>query len=49
MRLRLRSLRGERGFTAVEMMAAMAVMGIVMAAFGQLLITSSNTSNRVEE
>ena len=49
MRLRLRSLRGERGFTAVELMATMAVLGIVMAAFGQMLITSSKTSNRVEE
>ncbi|HEY8706150.1 MAG TPA: prepilin-type N-terminal cleavage/methylation domain-containing protein [Gaiellaceae bacterium] len=49
MRLRLRSLWEERGFTAVELMAAMAVMGIVMAAFGQMLITSSKTSNRVEE
>lgn len=49
MRLRPRSLREERGFTAVELMAAMAVLGIVMAAFGQMLITSSKTSNRVEE
>lgn len=49
MRLRLRALWEERGFTAVELMAAMAVMGIVMAAFGQMLITSAKTSNRVEE
>jgi prepilin-type N-terminal cleavage/methylation domain-containing protein len=49
MTLRRRTLRGELGFTAVEMMATMAVMGIVMAVFGQMLVTTSTTSNRVEE
>jgi prepilin-type N-terminal cleavage/methylation domain-containing protein len=41
--------RCNRGFTIVEMLATMAVMGIVLAVFGQFLVTSSNTSNRVEE
>jgi prepilin-type N-terminal cleavage/methylation domain-containing protein len=49
MTLRLPSLRDERGFTAVEMMATMAVMGIVMAVFGQMLVASSKVSSRVEE
>jgi prepilin-type N-terminal cleavage/methylation domain-containing protein len=43
------SLRSERGFTIVELMATMAVMGIVLAVFGQMLVTSSKTSNRIEE
>jgi prepilin-type N-terminal cleavage/methylation domain-containing protein len=42
-------LRSERGFTIIEMLATMAVMGIVLAVFGQFLVTSSSTSNRVEE
>jgi Tfp pilus assembly protein PilW len=41
--------RDERGFTSVEMLATMAVMTIVLAVFGQLLVTSSRTSDRVEE
>jgi prepilin-type N-terminal cleavage/methylation domain-containing protein len=49
MTLRLSSLRDEHGFTVIEMMATMAVMGIVIAAFGQMLITSSKVSSRVEE
>ena len=43
------ALRGERGFTIVELMATMTVMGIVLAVFGQMLVTSSKTSNRIEE
>ncbi|HEX7525967.1 MAG TPA: prepilin-type N-terminal cleavage/methylation domain-containing protein, partial [Gaiellaceae bacterium] len=43
------ALRGERGFTIVELMATMTVMGIVLAVFGQILVTSSKTSNRIEE
>jgi prepilin-type N-terminal cleavage/methylation domain-containing protein len=46
---RLRSLGDERGFTVIEMMATMAVMGIVIAAFGQMLTMSSKVSSRVEE
>jgi type II secretory pathway pseudopilin PulG len=33
----------------VEMLAAMAVMAIVMGAFSQTLLTSSKTTNRLEE
>jgi prepilin-type N-terminal cleavage/methylation domain-containing protein len=43
------ALRGERGFTIVELMATMTVMGIVLAVFGQMLVTSSKTSSRIEE
>ena len=39
----------ERGFTLPEMLVTMAVMAIVLGGFGQMLITSSKTSNRVEE
>jgi prepilin-type N-terminal cleavage/methylation domain-containing protein len=39
----------ERGFTVPEMLVTMVLMAIVMGAFGQMLITSSKTSNRVEE
>jgi len=49
MRNRTPALHSERGFTIVEMLATMAVMGIVLAVFAQLLVTSSNTSSRVEE
>ena len=41
--------RDERGFTIVEMLATMAVMGVILGVFGQLLVTSSNTSSRIEE
>jgi prepilin-type N-terminal cleavage/methylation domain-containing protein len=44
-----RRLRGEGGFTLVETLVTMAIMGIVMTVFGQVLLTSSKTSNRVEE
>jgi prepilin-type N-terminal cleavage/methylation domain-containing protein len=43
------SIRAERGFTIVELLATMAVMAIVLAVFAQLLVTSSNASSRVEE
>jgi prepilin-type N-terminal cleavage/methylation domain-containing protein len=42
-------LRSQSGFTVVELLVTMAVMGIVMGAFGQMLLTSSKTSQRVEE
>jgi prepilin-type N-terminal cleavage/methylation domain-containing protein len=41
--------RDERGFTLVEVLVTMALFGIVLGAFGQMIITSSKTSNRVEE
>jgi len=41
--------RDERGFTVPEMLVTMVLMAIVLSAFGQMLITSSKTSNRVEE
>jgi Tfp pilus assembly protein PilW len=42
-------MRDEHGFTAVELVVAMTMLLIVLVAFGQMLITSSKTSNRVEE
>jgi prepilin-type N-terminal cleavage/methylation domain-containing protein len=42
-------MRDERGFTMPEMLVTMVLMAIVLGAFGQMLITSSKTSNRVEE
>jgi prepilin-type N-terminal cleavage/methylation domain-containing protein len=42
-------MRDERGFTLVELLVGMTLLAIVLAAFGQMLITSSKTSNRVEE
>jgi Tfp pilus assembly protein PilW len=42
-------MRDERGFTAVELVVGMTMLLIVLVAFGQMLITSSKTSNRVEE
>jgi prepilin-type N-terminal cleavage/methylation domain-containing protein len=44
-----RRLREDGGFTLVETLVTMAIMGIVMTVFVQLLVTSSTTSNRVEE
>jgi prepilin-type N-terminal cleavage/methylation domain-containing protein len=41
-------LRSERGFTIVELLATMAVMAVVLTVFAQVLITTSNTSSRVE-
>ena len=40
---------GEHGFTMPEMLVTIAVLAIVLAVFGQMLITSSKTSNRIEE
>jgi prepilin-type N-terminal cleavage/methylation domain-containing protein len=42
-------LRSQQGFTIIEMLVTMAIMGIVMGAFSQTLLTSSKTSSRVEE
>jgi prepilin-type N-terminal cleavage/methylation domain-containing protein len=44
-----RGLRAEGGFTLIETIVTMAIMGIVMTVFGQMLLTSSKTSSRVEE
>jgi prepilin-type N-terminal cleavage/methylation domain-containing protein len=49
MRLVAPSVRSERGFTIVELLATMVVMGIVLGVFGQILVTTSRTSSRVEE
>jgi prepilin-type N-terminal cleavage/methylation domain-containing protein len=46
---RLRSLRSERGITLIELLAAMAIMGVLVGAFGQMLITTSSSSNRTME
>jgi prepilin-type N-terminal cleavage/methylation domain-containing protein len=42
-------MRDDRGFTVPELLVAMTLLAIVLGAFGQMLITSSKTSNRVEE
>jgi prepilin-type N-terminal cleavage/methylation domain-containing protein len=42
-------MRDERGFTLPELLVGMTLLAIVLTAFGQMLITSSKTSNRVEE
>ena len=42
-------IRDEHGFTLPELLVGMTLLAIVLAAFGQMLITSSKTSNRVEE
>jgi Tfp pilus assembly protein PilW len=42
-------MRDEHGFTAVELLVGMTMLLIVLVAFGQMLITSSKTSNRIEE
>ena len=42
-------IRDERGFTLTELLVTMVLFGIILGAFGQMIITSSKTSNRVEE
>jgi prepilin-type N-terminal cleavage/methylation domain-containing protein len=42
-------IRDERGFSLPELLVGMTLLAIVLGAFGQMLITSSKTSNRVEE
>jgi prepilin-type N-terminal cleavage/methylation domain-containing protein len=42
-------IRDEHGFTVPELLVTMVLLAIVLTAFGQMLITSSKTSNRVEE
>lgn len=44
-----RRLRVESGFTLIECVVTIAIMGIVMSVFGQMLLTTSKTSSRVEE
>lgn len=39
----------EHGFTLPELLVTMSLLAIVLAVFGQMLITTSNTSNRVRE
>lgn len=41
--------RDEGGFTLPELLVCMVLLAIVLTAFGSMLITSSKTSNRVEE
>jgi prepilin-type N-terminal cleavage/methylation domain-containing protein len=45
----MRRLRNEDAFTLPELLVGMTLMSIVLVAFGQMLISSSRTSNRVEE
>ena len=42
-------IRDERGFTIPELLVTMVLLAIVLGAFGSILITSSKTSNRVEQ
>ena len=44
-----RALRDEGGFTLPELLIGMVLLSIVAAGFGQMLIATSKTSNRVEE
>jgi prepilin-type N-terminal cleavage/methylation domain-containing protein len=45
----IRALRDEGGFTLPELLVGMVLVAIVGTGFGQMLITTSKTSNRVEE
>lgn len=42
-------IRDEHGFTIPELLVTFVLLSIVLGAFGQMLITSSKTSNRVLE
>jgi prepilin-type N-terminal cleavage/methylation domain-containing protein len=42
-------IRDDSGFTLPEVLVTMVLLAIVLGAFGSMLITSSKTSNRVEE
>ena len=44
-----RRVAAEHGFTLIETIVTMAIMGIVLSVFGQMLLTTSKTSSRVEE
>jgi prepilin-type N-terminal cleavage/methylation domain-containing protein len=44
-----RRLADERGFTLPELVICMAILGTVLAGFGQMLTSTSKTSNRVTE
>jgi prepilin-type N-terminal cleavage/methylation domain-containing protein len=41
--------RGEGGFTVPELLVGMVILAIVLVGFGQVLMNTSKTSNRVEE
>lgn len=45
----IRAFRDEGGFTLPELLVGMVLLSIVAAGFSQVLITTSKTSNRVEE
>jgi prepilin-type N-terminal cleavage/methylation domain-containing protein len=42
-------IHDERGFTLPELLVTMTLLAVVLAVFGQMLITTSKTSNRVRE
>jgi prepilin-type N-terminal cleavage/methylation domain-containing protein len=44
-----RRLRAEGGFTITEMLVGMIVLAIILSGFMQVLMSTSKTSNRVEE
>ena len=46
---RMRIVRAETGFTLIELLVSMAIMGVLISAFGQMLITTSKSSNRTLE
>jgi prepilin-type N-terminal cleavage/methylation domain-containing protein len=43
------TVRDEQGFTVPEMLVTIVLLAIVLTVFGQMLITSSKTSNRILE